>query len=108
MCRCQELTDEHWDQRMELCRWFIEEDIDPQLIIYSDEKCFSMNSAPNRQNFRHWAVSNPYSFEVATTKLRKKSCADWFEERRLMSPNECLTLNALKSVVGFRSFFVNS
>ena len=63
MWRCQELTDQHRDQRMEYCRWFMEENIDPQLIIFSDDKWFFMNSALNRQNIRDWAVSNPYLFE---------------------------------------------
>ena len=34
MWRCQELTDQHKDHRMEFCCWFMEEDIDPQLIIF--------------------------------------------------------------------------
>ena len=31
-----------------------------------------MNSAANRQNFRHWAVSNPHSFEECHNQGQKK------------------------------------
>ena len=40
MWRWQELTDQHRDQRMKFCNWFMEEDIDPQLVVFSDEKFF--------------------------------------------------------------------
>ena len=45
---------------MELCRWFMEEDINPQLIIFSDEKWFFINSTSNCQNFRHQQKSQKY------------------------------------------------
>ena len=72
MWRFQKLTDQIRNQGMEFCRWFMEKDIDQKLIIFSDEKWFFMNSAPNRQNFRHWAVSNPYSFEECHNQGQKK------------------------------------
>ena len=34
----QVLTIEHKDQRLKFCRWFCENDIDPQSVIFSDEK----------------------------------------------------------------------
>ena len=47
--KAQVLTNDHKDQRLKFCRWFCENDIDPQSVIFSDKKWFCLNPVPNHQ-----------------------------------------------------------
>ena len=71
MWRCQELTNQDRDQRKEFCRWFMEEDIDPQLIFFSDEKWFARLVRTSVTGVSVILIR----LKNATTKVRKKSCA---------------------------------
>ena len=61
--RCQTLSAEHKTQRVQFCQWFTENAIDPQKVIFSDEKWFCLRPHPNRQNTRVWSVENPYEYD---------------------------------------------
>lgn len=60
--RCQELTEHHKKQRLEFCRWISDNNIDPQKIIFTDEKWFHLQPHPNRQNTRFWSIKNPFAY----------------------------------------------
>jgi inhibitor of nuclear factor kappa-B kinase subunit alpha len=70
--RSQELSNDHKQQRVKFCHWVTEEEIDPQMIIFTDEKWFYMNSAPNRQNSRYWSTKNPYVYEECYNQGKAK------------------------------------
>ena len=58
--RSQELTEDHKKQRYDFCKWIIDEEIDPNKIIFTDEKWFCLSGPSNRQNTRIWSISNPF------------------------------------------------
>jgi inhibitor of nuclear factor kappa-B kinase subunit alpha len=68
----QELTENHMLQRRQFCNWFISENVDPQKIIFSDEKWFSLKPHPNRQNTRHWSITNPHNYEQCYKQGQEK------------------------------------
>ena len=54
------LTDVHKANRMEFCQWIKAQPAGfPNLVIFSDEKIFTLKQVPNRQNERHWAPVDP-------------------------------------------------
>ena len=58
--RSQELTEDHKKQRYDFCKWIIDEEIDPNKIIFTDEKWFCLSGPSNRQNTRIRSISNPF------------------------------------------------
>lgn len=61
--KCQELNETHKNQRLTFCSWVSDSNIDPQKIIFTDEKWFMLTLHPNKQNSRYWSVTNPYRYE---------------------------------------------
>ena len=61
--KCQELSEDHKSQRLNFCSWMIDSNIEPQKIIFTDEKWFLLRPHPNRQNSRIWSIQNPYKYE---------------------------------------------
>lgn len=59
----QELTEDHIKQRRDFCCRIQSTDIDPQKIIFTDEKWFTLKPHPNHQNTRHWSMSNPFLYD---------------------------------------------
>ena len=47
--RSQKLTKDHKKQRYDFCKWIIDEEIDPNKIIFTDEKWFCLSGPSNRQ-----------------------------------------------------------
>ena len=65
----QSLTEAHKTQRLEFCRWILEQDEEIiHSIIWSDEKWFHLSQHPNKQNFRYWSINNPYFFLDSKTQ----------------------------------------
>ena len=60
---CQELTVEHKQQRKKNCNWFLENGFDPQSVIFSDEKWFSLTLQQNRQNTQYWNEANMHLYK---------------------------------------------
>ncbi len=61
--RCQELTENHKFQRLNFCHWISQTNMDPQKIIFSDEKWFHLRPHHNRQNTRVWSTTNPFLYD---------------------------------------------
>jgi hypothetical protein len=61
--RSQELTEDHIKQRLDFCCRINSSDIDPQKIIFTDEKWFTLKPHPNHQNTRYWSTSNPFLYD---------------------------------------------
>lgn len=61
--RCQELSEDHKNQRSVFCNWILDNNIDPHKIIFTDEKWFLLHPHPNRQNTRIWSAQNPYQYD---------------------------------------------
>jgi hypothetical protein len=61
--RSQELTEQHKRQRLEFCHWILASNIDPQKVIFTDEKWFHLKPHPNRQNARYWTIKNPFLYD---------------------------------------------
>ena len=59
---CQALSQAHEAGRLTFCEWLLSQP-DPfefvQLVIFGDEKWFTLTQHPNRQNTRYWSVGNP-------------------------------------------------
>ena len=59
----QPLTDAHKQQRIQFCRWLLEQP-DPETfvlnVIWTDEKYFCLNQKPHRQNDGVWSDQNPH------------------------------------------------
>ena len=73
--RCQQLTENHREQRLEFCRWIEERNIDVQKVIFTDEKFFVLHPNPNKQNTRIWSLKNPYLYEDSIKQGGKKVMA---------------------------------
>ena len=61
--RAQELNMHHQIQRSQFCDWFLRNKVDPQKVICSDEKWFTLSPRPNHQNSRYWSTTNPHLYE---------------------------------------------
>ena len=70
--RSQELTEDHKKQRYDFCKWIIDEEIDPNKIIFTDEKWFCLSGPSNQQNTRIWSISNPFAYEETYCQARDK------------------------------------
>ena len=59
------LSDPQKVTRTEFCNWLLQKPPGfEDSVMWSDEKWFTLNQAPNKQNERHWAPYNP-GVEVA-------------------------------------------
>lgn len=68
----QALTAAHKAGRLAFCQWLLQQPEDfVQLVVFGDEKWFHLNQHPNRQNVRHWGVSNPH----VVLDLKVQGCA---------------------------------
>lgn len=60
----QNLNDDDYDRRSEMCEWFIAQIHDNHTflndIMFSDEACFHVSSEVNKQNMRYWSQDNPH------------------------------------------------
>ena len=71
--RSRELTEDPKKQRYDFCRWVIINDgIDPNKIIFTDEKWFCLSGPSIRQNLRIWSTSNPFAYEESYRQARDK------------------------------------
>lgn len=67
----QELRGDDAFRRMSFCEEMLEKCSDPVFlsnICFSDEKTFSINGGPNRQNYRFWSTANPHLFATTHTQ----------------------------------------
>ena len=56
-----QLTDRHKSARVGFSRWLLEQPENfEDRIVWTDEKWFSLNQSPNKQNERYWAPYNPH------------------------------------------------
>ena len=105
--KSQELTENHKKQRNEFCQWVITCEIDPQKIIFSDEKFFVLRPHPNKQNSRFWSCTNPHLYDDSVKQGAEKTMAwaavvngrilpiVWFQEGQ--SVNAEIYLNLLQN-----------
>ena len=73
--KSQELTENHKKQRNEFCEWVVTSKIDPQKIIFSDEKFFVLRPHPNKQNARFWSCTNPHLYDDSLKQGAEKIMA---------------------------------
>ena len=65
----QALTEAHKARRFAFCQWLLTQPENfVQLVIFGDEKWFTLTQHPNRQNTRYWAFANPNI--VSATKVQ--------------------------------------
>lgn len=74
--RVQRLHNEDNQRRLTYARRMLDEHIDLSHVIWSDECTFSNQGAPNRQNYRCWALTNPHGI-VETNDQYKYSVNVW-------------------------------
>ena len=68
----QALTAAHKAGRLTFCDWLLSQPEGfVQLVIFGDEKWFTLTQHPNRQNTRYWAVTNPH----ITVDTKVQGCA---------------------------------
>ena len=54
--RSQQLKEEHKEQPMAFCQWIIDNNIDSQKIIFTDQKNFVLRPNPNKQTAIFWGL----------------------------------------------------
>lgn len=75
MVQC--LTAAHVQSRLSACNYWIQFDEEWfENVIWTDEKWFVLQQAPNRQIDRHWAPMNPHQL-IECKKSRGEKCMAW-------------------------------
>lgn len=73
--RSQILNSSQKEQRLNFCNWILEHEIDPNKIIFSDEKWFQLDVSFNRQNVRYWSTENPHAYDASVKQGAEKVMA---------------------------------
>lgn len=75
--KVQELLPRDFEPRVDLCQWYLrkyqENNNFPELILFSDEACFTRNGIFNVHNAHIWADENPHSTHVASFQHQFKT-----------------------------------
>ena len=71
--RSQELTEDHKKQRYDFCKWIIDEEIDPNKIIFTDEKWFCLSGPSNRQKIRILSIKKTLLMATGVSSLAPSS-----------------------------------
>ena len=50
-------------QRLEFCRWVLDENIELKNIFFMDEKWLYLRSSFSRQYTRYWSIENPRVYD---------------------------------------------
>ena len=103
------LTDAHKANRVEFSHWILNQPAEfPNLVMFSDEKMFTLKQAPYRQNERHWAPVDPCVEEECRVQggehvmcwamlIDGKILIHWFEQGQTV--NQHVYLDLLQSKV---------